>query len=81
MSTLNDTMLKMTSEMSTLSAQQAKTVRNMEKQHIKTAKLTSRMDQMDDIYAKPVKSRSIVDLQKSRKRIRYNDSESDDSNN
>jgi hypothetical protein len=53
----------------------------MEKQNIKTAKLASRMDQMDDIFAKPVKSRSIVDLQKSRKGIRYNDSESDDSNN
>jgi hypothetical protein len=58
-------MLKIASEMSTLTAQQAKTVKNMEKQHVKTSKLASRMDQMDDLYAKPVKSRLIVDAHRS----------------
>jgi hypothetical protein len=48
----------------------------MEKQHVKTAKLASRIE----FYAKPVKSRSIVDGNKSRNGIGYGDTESDESN-
>lgn len=69
--TLNESLLNLTSAVSTLTGQQAKTVRDMEKNQIKTAKLATRIDQMDS-----AKSRSI---EKERK-TRYQDESSDESN-
>jgi hypothetical protein len=81
MSTLHESMLNMTSAVNTLTAQQAKTVKDMEKHQVKTAKLTSRMNQMDESYDKSVQSRSIVNPHKSRKAIKYQDAESTDEDN
>jgi hypothetical protein len=47
LSTMSDSMLSLTSAVTTLTGQQAKTVKDMERNQIKTAKLSSRMDQVD----------------------------------
>lgn len=73
MATLNESLLSLTSAVSTLSSQQAKTARDLEKNQIKTAKLATRFDQMD-----VSKSRTV---DKQERKTRYQDQESSDESN